>query len=380
MNKDMFKSIDALCSYKDAYELNERIEKTFIDAMRENFSWQIKRQPFISYLAGRAGIKPEDIDSIDDVFAIPPLFVGVMKINSFSSIDESEIALTLTSSGTGGQKTHLFLDRPSLDRLERLAYNCFNAIGCVSDEPVHCFLMSYEPSDRHRIGTSWSQMHKRDLTPIKSENWVLQQDKDTGEFRFDAERWADRLIELSGDGPVRLLGFPAFICALTEKIRKIKGSLRLHPKSFIISGGGWKNHLGQPMTHEEFTQYINKYLGIDPENIRDTFGMAEHGVPYIACRKGHFHIPVYSRLKIIDPLDKREKPLGEEGLLCLYTPYNTAQPNQAILSTDLVRLGSDCECGLKGKYIMSVRRGGTKKHKGCAIAAQEILKKSGAVK
>jgi len=370
-------NIDALCSIEEAYKVTPEAEKLFVSAMRDNFAWQVQKQPYIAYMAERLSLSPEDICSIEDAYRLPCLFVGTMKINDFCSTGRDEIALTLTSSGTGGQKTHLYLDSPSLKRLEKLAYSCFESIGCTSPEPVHCFLMSYAPSDSHNIGTSWSQVHKRDLTPLKSEHWALEKDENSGEFTFDAGKWARKIIELSGDAPVRLLGFPAFMCSIVEEIKKIRGKLKLLPGSFIISGGGWKNHLGQPMTHGEFTQYMSINLGIDPDNIRDTFGMAEHGIPYIACRKGNFHVPVYSRLRTIDPLSGGDTGMGREGLLCLYTPYNTAQPNQAVLSTDIVEINLGCECGINGAYIKSVRRGGTRKHKGCAIAAQEILKKSG---
>ena len=84
-------------------------------------------------------------------------------------------------------------------------------------------------------------------------------------------------------------------------------------------------------------------------------------------------MPIYGRLQVVDPLTMKGKPLGEEGLLKLLTPYNTTQPNLAVLSTDLVTLGDNCPCGVKGPYIASIRRGGKVKHKGCAIAAQEIL-------
>lgn len=370
-------NIDHLCAHEDAYLLSPEIESLFLRAMRENYSFQLSKQPFLGYLCRQKNFSPEKINEIDDIFKIPLLFVSLMKICTFLSVDESEIALRLTSSGTKGQKTQVFFDKISLSRLEKLAYNCFKAIGCVSDNPAHCFLLSYERIDSNDIGTTWSQAHKRDLTPLKSENWAIEWDREKGEYAFDAEKWAKRLIELSDDGPVRLLGFPAFMCGLVEEVKKLKGGLHLHPESFIISGGGWKNHLGEPMERQDFINYMEKYLGLDPENIRDTFGMAEHGIPYLACRKGRFHVPVYSRVRVIDPLSERTLNLGDEGLLALYTPYNTAQPNQAILSTDIVRLGRDCECGIKGIYISSIRRGGTKKHKGCAIAALEILKKSG---
>jgi hypothetical protein len=84
-------------------------------------------------------------------------------------------------------------------------------------------------------------------------------------------------------------------------------------------------------------------------------------------------VPIFGRLAVLDPLTMQPLPHGREGLLQLLTPYNTAHANLSVLATDLAVLAENCSCGLKGSYLASIRRGGVRKHKGCAIAAQEIL-------
>jgi phenylacetate-coenzyme A ligase PaaK-like adenylate-forming protein len=121
---------------------------------------------------------------------------------------------------------------------------------------------------------------------------------------------------------------------------------------------------------------LEEKIGLPAENVRDTYGMAEHGIPYAACKKGFHHMPIYGRLLVRDPLSMKVLAPGQEGLLQLITPFNTAQSNLSVLSTDLCILKEDCPCGMPGLYISSIRRGGIRKHKGCAIAAQEILNRS----
>ena len=103
--------------------------------------------------------------------------------------------------------------------------------------------------------------------------------------------------------------------------------------------------------------------------------MAEHGVPFCSCPEGNYHIPIYSRVLIREPLSLEVLPYGEEGLMNLITPYNLAQPNISVLATDLAVVKENCPCGLEGDYVASIRRGGISKHRGCAIAAQELLDK-----
>lgn len=367
--------IEELCNRKDSFNFCEDTEKLFIDAMIENYQFQIEKQPYLKFLAEKEQFDIHSVKTIKDLYSLPSLFVGTMKLNGFCNFKEEELAMTLTSSGTNGEKTQCFFDKGSLERLETLAFNNFNSIGFNSDVPAHYFLLSYDIKKAKDVGTSWSDEQILKLAPSLSVNWMIEWDEEKREFGFDSEKWAKKFIELSKEAPVRLLGFPAFMYKMVEDIKKLCGEIKVHKDSFIIAGGGWKNHLGKTMSLKEFMLYMEKNIGILPENIRDTYGMAEHGVPYSSCKEGHLHAPIYSRIIVRDPITMENKGYAQEGLLQLLTPYNIAQLNLSVLSTDVAVLGKDCPCGIKGDYIKSIRRGGMTKHKGCAIAAQELLNK-----
>jgi hypothetical protein len=347
-------------------------EALFDGAMAENLRFQAERQPYLRALWERGGLDPSRLDGPGGWRAAPPVFVGVMKEETFLSVPESEVALTLESSGTGGQRTRLRLDRGSLDRLERMGRAVFAAAGFVSERPARYLLFSYDREEAASAGTSWSSAQKMGCAPVASSDWLIRRDP-SGAFAFDEEAAARILIERAAEGPVRFLGFPAFMHRAVEEAMRLKPDLRVDPDSFVLAGGGWKNHAGTPMTHESFAARMEEKIGLPRENVRDVFGMAEHGIPYPACRFGHHHVPSYARLAAVDPLSGEDLGYGREGLLLLSTPYLTSQPNQRLLSTDAAVLERDCPCGLPGDYIASVRRGGTRKHKGCAMAAQEIL-------
>jgi len=368
-----FNNIDMLCNREDAFNFSRETEELFIKAMSENYKFQLDNQPYVKYLAERENFDINSLNTMENIYNIPNLFVGTMKINSFCNFKESDLELILTSSGTNGQKTQLFLDKNSFLRLQSLAENTFNSIGFKSHTPVHYFLFSYVMKKAENVGTSWSDEQILSLAPALSVNWMIEWDEDKSEFVFDSKKWAKIFKELSNEAPVRLLGFPAFMYKMVEEIKESYGKIEVHKDSFIIAGGGWKNHLGKSMSLNDFMDYIEENIGLKRENIRDTYGMAEHGVPYCSCSEGHLHGPIYSRIIARDPITFKQKAYGEEGLLQLITPYNTAQPNLSVLSTDLAVIKKDCPCGIKGDYIEKIRRGGITKHKGCAIAAQEIL-------
>lgn len=368
-----FSAIDALCNQTEAFCFSDKNDQLFLEAMRENYLFQWERQPFVRWLGQRHNFSPDHVREYPDIFRIPPLFVGIMKQHGFVSVPKEEVVMVLTSSGTAGQKTRSFFDQGSLTRLETLSRAVFRATGFVSDTLAHTFIFNYDTSQASDLGTAWSAEQKASLAPSLVRYFTITKNKTTGDFDFDPVHWANKLSAVPADQPVRLIGFPAFIYRCVLELEKLHPTFRVHPESFAICGGGWKNHQGKTMTHREFARFLEEKIGLPAVNVRDTFGMAEHGIPYAACSHGHHHQPVYGRLAVVDPMTLNPLPMGEEGLLHLLTPYNTAQANLSVLATDVATLAQDCPCGLPGPYLASIRRGGIRKHKGCAIAAQEIL-------
>lgn len=369
-------AIDTLCSCPDAYGFGPDNDLLFLEAMRENYAVQWKQQPYLRWLGERTGFGPDLLREYGDIFRIPPLFVGTMKQHAFSSVPDDQIVLTLTSSGTAGQKTRSFFDRASLARIEQLSRAVFRATGFVSETPVHTFIFNYDTSQATDVGTAWSAEQKAALAPSIARHWTIRKNEATGAFDFDPLQWAEAVLAVPAGQPVRLIGFPAFIYRCVLEMVRLDPGFRVHPDSFVICGGGWKNHQGESMTHQGFARFLEEQIGLPAANVRDTFGMAEHGIPYAACKEGHHHMPVFARLAVLDPLSLQPLPPGREGMLHLLTPYNTAQANLSVLATDLAVLAEGCPCGIRGPYIAAIRRGGTRKHKGCAIAAQEILDRS----
>lgn len=367
-------AVEKLCELDKPYSNNTEREQLFLEAIKENYAFQLEKQPYIGYLAKQRGFSIDMLQSIDDIAKIPPLFVGIMKINSFSNFEPKDIAMVLTSSGTKGQKTQSFFDTKSLDRLSSIAQSCFNDSGWTSDIPAHVFVMGYDIREEKNLGTSWSNNQLLSLAPNKSTNWtILKNDK--GEFEFDYKYWAKKVVQLGADAPIRLTGFPAFMSQLAYEVAKIEPNFKAKEGSFITAGGGWKNHKGAQLTHKDFASLMEDSMGIPEASIRDIFGMAEHGVPLCSCSEGNYHIPIYSRILIRDALSLDVLPDGQEGMMNLITPYNLAQPNISVLATDLAIIKENCPCGTQGKYITSIRRGGISKNRGCAIAAQELLDK-----
>ena len=89
--------------------------------------------------------------------------------------------------------------------------------------------------------------------------------------------------------------------------------------------------------------------------MRDFYGFVEHGVPYVTCAEGHFHVPIYGRVFIRDPLTLKLLPEGAVGLPQMLTAYNRAQPNISVLATDYAALHAELPVRAAGLDAVAAR-------------------------
>ena len=175
--------------------------------------------------------------------------------------------------------------------------------------------------------------------------------------------------------PLRILGFPAHLYFIHEEWKK-RGwpNLRLGSRSWILSGGGWKGHGDREIPKTEFKSKMAAWLGFPVGNIRDLYGLVEHGIPYVECRLGRMHVPNYSRVIVRDPISLKPLSYGRRGLLHLITPYLTSFPSFSVITSDWGELAPRCSCETAGKVLILHGRAGKAAARGCAITAAELLK------
>ena len=370
-------AIDRLISMEEAFSPDS--DSAFLAAMKEAFSHHYRNCTPYRKLCERRGFTPAELLTYEQVSSIPSVFVTVFKERTLMSVPGEEIELVLTSSGTSGQKSATYLDTLSLDRIRKIVWNIYASFGMADKhELVNYLCFTYDPEVAQNLGTAFSDKLLTGLTGVNEVEYTIKYDSHIGDFRLDREGCHKTLERFSGmKNPLRILGFPSFLYeVLGEYVRTTGRTFAFGDRSFIITGGGWKTLGDKEVPKEVFREEVSSWLGIPKENIRDLFGMVEHGVPYCECEKGSFHVPIYSRVFIRHPRDLRILPPGEEGIFHLITPYLHSFPAISILCTDIGKLHHNCPCGRKMPYIELIGRGGTRKHKGCAIAALDILEKS----
>ncbi|MBI4860220.1 MAG: acyl-protein synthetase [Candidatus Riflebacteria bacterium] len=360
----------------DPFDYSQTGKNLLVAASRQAFIHHYDGCQQYRRLCDLVGVTPRDVSRWTDLGRIPHVFVGTLKERDLLSVPRSRVVREFTSSGTGGRQSRICLDKGSFDRVVLSARNIHDRLGMVSPEQeVNYLCFSYDPSRASELGTSFTDDLLTSFTGKREVFYTIRWDDSRGDFSFDKEGTRTRLETFQAQPhPVRLLGFPAFIYLFLQEAVAARGApYSLGPMSWVMTGGGWKTLADQAVSKDTFISDVSTWLSIPRENVRDMYGMVEHGIPYVDCSRHRLHVPIYARVFVRDPETMRELGPGEVGLLQFQTPYITSYPSHSLLTTDLGTWEPSCPCGLPGPLVKILGRGGVKKHKGCAITAAEAF-------
>lgn len=359
-----------LLSQSDPFDFGAEARSLFVESFRETAGAHYEGNAVFRAFWREAGLMPEDIRTELDLERVPPMMVHLFKERELRSLPLEQIALTLTSSGTNGQKSQQFLSSRALARVKLLAYRIHERLGLTSDDEVNYLCFTYDPRVARDLGTAFTDELLTQFTRKRSVHYAFQWDESKRGFVFDEQGVILALKRFEREGaPVRILGFPAFLYKIVRN-----HDLRLHlgPRSWVQTGGGWKGLANEELPKSEFRSFIAERLGLPVSNVRDLFGMVEHGIPYVDCEKGKLHIPNWARVYVRSPDGNSLLEPGTRGLLQLLCSYNDSYPAMNLLTTDWGRVGA-CDCPIGGPTLELEGRAGVTKNKGCAAKAAELL-------
>ena len=359
-----------------AFEFGPKASGLFCAAMREAFAFQARHSKFLGSYLKLENFDPSSIKTERDVAKMPFVFVAALKERDLTTLPESKIVLELKSSGTTGQRSRIQLDKGSLMRVRRMAWQVFEGLGLTDLKREHDYIcFTYDPAVAKDLGTAWTDKLLSGFTKQGRIFYTFRWSEEKNDFYFDIDGAVEMLKNCEETQKLtRLVGFPAFALKLTDEFRKRYGrNVKLDPGSSVITGGGWKTLADEAIDKKVYRGILAGNLGIPAANVRDLFGMVEHGVPYVDCPLGNFHIPNYGRIIARDPGTLEPLGYGKDGLLQFITPYLTSYPSLSLLSSDLGRVEKGCKCGIGGDVLVIKGRAGVKKLKGCAISASTML-------
>ena len=345
----------------------------FTRAMAENVRHHLARCPEYAALLSRQGFSPDVLQSVDDLWKIPPVPTLFLKHHTLYSANARHLLLKSTTSGTSGRTSQMGLDLTSAWRGLGMILGTFFTHKLVSLRPTNHIVLGYQPARRNKIGavkTAYAMTYA--ALPIHRE-YALKDNGTDYELNIDGVRNALIRYEKSGL-PVRFMGFPAYFMFLLRELQESGIKLKLHPRSMVFLAGGWKQFFAERVDKPTLYAMSQEYLGIGDDRIKEFFGAVEHPIAYFDCPNHHFHVPVYGRVVI---RDKNMLPVGfgVPGILNLITPMMTSMPFSSVMTDDLAVLhpGESCGCGISSPYFEVLGRVGLADIKTCAAGAAELL-------
>ncbi|MGD9642454.1 MAG: acyl-protein synthetase [Elusimicrobiales bacterium] len=359
-----------------AFDYSPKTSRAFLAAMRAALDFQGRRAPVLKALYKAEGFAPASVKAEADLPNIPYIFVAALKERDLTTLPYSKIALELKSSGTSGQRSRMQLDKGSLMRVRRMAWRVFEGLGLTDLERAHDYIcFTYDPEVARDLGTAWTDKLLTGFTKKGEIFYTFRWSKAKNDFYFDIDGAVEALKRFEAAGSlVRLVGFPAFALKLTEEFKRRYGRYpRLNRESSVVTGGGWKTLAEEALDKKVYRKILADNLGIPVARVRDLFGMVEHGVPYVDCRLGNFHVPNYGRVIARHPGTLAPLGFNKTGLLQFITPYLASYPSLSLLSSDFGLVRPRCPCGLPGPVLEIKGRAGVTKLKGCAISAATML-------
>lgn len=368
--------VKELFSYKKIYD-QLGSEEIFIEAMKESVLHHQGKCSFYNDLLVNKDFKISSIKTIGDISKIPMIPANFLKYNVIKSVDDNEVEVHATSSGTMGQKSQVFLDKETIKLATKMAIKMMRYHKFFSIIPTNYFIMGYEPKKTGaNLGNVQLAQAMTRFAPAKEKIYALRSIGDR--YEIDYFGIIKGLKKFNRQKlPVRIMGFPSYLYMIVETMKEagIK-PLKLNKKSIVLTGGGWKKFDDIMIDKDEYYQMIEDYLGIPKENCRDFYSAVEHSVAYPECKNHHMHVPIWSRVIVRDSLNLEPLGFDQPGFLNFISPLVQSQPISSILMGDIgvLKDGTDCGCGITTPYFEVLGRAGTAKVKTCAVTASELLK------
>lgn len=287
--------------------------------------------------------KLSNVKSISD---IPFLHVRLFKQYLLKSINESEDAKLLSSSGTSGQtRSMIFLDKITAKLQTRVLAKIVNSVIGQSRMPLiiidtEATLKNRESFTARGAGVQGFSIFGRKRLFALDERMKLRK-KDLLNF-----------IEDMGQVRILIFGFTYIIWEhFISELERENITLDLS-RAILFHGGGWKRLQDKKISDIQFAQKLYETCNI--QKIHNYYGMAEQtGSIFLECEEGFMHSSVFSEIIIRNRKDLSVCGVGEKGIIQVISLLPRSYPGHSIITEDQGELKglSGCKCGREGRFF-----------------------------
>jgi hypothetical protein len=289
---------------------------------------------------------------------VPLLPVGLFKTHALRSVPESEVFKIVTSSGTTGSQSRVYLDASAAQLQTRtLAGIMTHWLGPARLPMIVVDARGTIP-DRRAFSARGAGIVG--MSTFGRDHFFALDDH----LELDRAGLADWLRRHAGL-PVLIFGFTFMVWQhLVQTLRP--GEVDLS-QAVLIHSGGWKRMGDRSVGPEEYKRELARVTGL--HRVHNFYGMAEQiGTVFVECEAGSLHAPHAADVLVRDPRTWQLVPDGEVGAAQVLSGLPESYPGHSILTEDLVRVVAidSCPCGRLGKAVSVLGRLPAVELRGCS--------------
>ncbi len=330
-----------------------------LDDLRELTNYHAKNCELYNNYINSFYPDSKDINSIED---IPFLPVRAFKEFDIKSIPSDEIYKVMTSSGTSGNFSKIYLDKTTAklqtNKLVEIMSNTFvnSRFPMIVIDSMSSVRERAKFSARTAAINGFSIFGRKRIFALDDDN------------NLDIEGVKAFIQENQGQ-TFFIFGFTFMIWEhLIKKLKDTKEEIDLSD-SFVLHGGGWKKLENEKVSNETFKDSISETIGC--RNIRNYYGMVEQtGTIFMECPNGHLHASDGSDVLVRDFETLEPLPHGKEGVIQIFSSIQKSYPGHSILTEDVgtTYAGKDCPCGNTNNIVSIAGRLKSAEIRGCSDA------------
>jgi hypothetical protein len=259
------------------------------------------------------------------VAELPWLPVRLFKNHELKSIGEDEVFKVLTSSGTTGEVSRIYLDKAAAaTQTRQLGATLQTVLG-----PKRLPMLLVDTKSLLKDRRSFSARGAGVLgmaTFGRDHVWALD---DEGLVDLPAIR---AFLQKHGDAPFLIFGFTYLVWLHLYEVAREHG-LDLS-NGTLVHSGGWKKLVDRAVSPEEFR---TRLAGVGLTRTHNFYGMVEQiGTIFLEGPSGgSLYCPDFADVVVRDPQTWAELPPGRPGVLEVVSTLPTSYPGHVLLTEDL---------------------------------------------
>jgi Acyl-protein synthetase, LuxE len=261
----------------------------------------------------------------DSVAGLPWLPVRLFKNLELKSIGDDQVFKVLTSSGTTGEVSRIYLDKAAAAAQTRQLGATVQSVLGPKRLPMLLVDTRAMLKDRRSFSARGAGVLGM-ATFGRDHVWALD-----GDGRVDLDAVRAFLAEHGGE-PFLVFGFTYLVWLHLYEVARDHG-LDLS-NGILIHSGGWKKLTDQAVSPEEFRARL---AGVGLTRTHNFYGMVEQiGTIFLEGPSGgSLYCPDFADVVVRDPQTWAELPPGQPGLLEVVSTLPTSYPGHVLLTEDL---------------------------------------------